>query len=137
MTKNDSAESGAHKPGAALRAAEARPPGSRASRSRPDGSRPGGSRRPDSRAAGSRPPAQAGSADQSGAPTAPCPDRRKLSRLVPNIAGLLCMLIGISDILEVIAPDYRERLRRLHRFTSVVPGSQLAVTATAIAITGL
>jgi lysyl-tRNA synthetase class 2 len=47
------------------------------------------------------------------------------------------MLIGVSDILEVVLPAWHERLSRLHKFVSVVPGTELAVTATAVVITGL
>jgi lysyl-tRNA synthetase class 2 len=56
---------------------------------------------------------------------------------VPNVAALLCMVIGLSDILEVVLPTWHERLRRLHKIASVVPGTEIAVTATAVALTGL
>jgi lysyl-tRNA synthetase class 2 len=61
--------------------------------------------------------------------------RRNQSRLVPNVAGLFCMLIGLSDILSVIIPAWHEKLRRLH--AGVVPGTMIAVTGTAVVITGL
>jgi lysyl-tRNA synthetase, class II len=75
-----------------------------------------------------RPPADA--------PPSP-PERRNLSRAVPRIAGLFCMLIGLSDILSVILPAWHERLQRLHRFAGMVPGTEIAVDSTAIVITGL
>ncbi len=56
---------------------------------------------------------------------------------MPNVAALLCMVIGLSDILEVVLPTWHERLRRLHKIASVVPGTEIAVTATAVALTGL
>src|SRR5580700_8369713 len=64
-------------------------------------------------------------------------DRRNLSRAVPRIAGLFCMLIGVSDILSVVIPAWHNRLRRFHRIVQFVPGTELAVASTAIAITGL
>ncbi|HEY3735328.1 MAG TPA: phosphatidylglycerol lysyltransferase domain-containing protein [Streptosporangiaceae bacterium] len=76
-------------------------------------------------------------ADQAAPGGPPCPDRRNQRSFVPATAGLLCMLIGLSDILEIIIPAYDERLRRLHRFTEVVPGTEIAVTGTVVAIIGL
>src|SRR5487761_1659513 len=62
-------------------------------------------------------------------------DRRNLRNTVPNVTGLLSMLIGLSDIISVIVPDWQERLRRMH--ATVVPGTLVAVTGTAVVITGL
>jgi lysyl-tRNA synthetase, class II len=55
--------------------------------------------------------------------------------MVPTAAGLICMLIGLSDIISVIVPEWHERLRRMH--AAVVPGTLLAVAGTAVVITGL
>ena len=126
MNGNDPVESGTHRPGTALRATEPRPSRSRAPASGPAGPQSAG-------------PAAASldrGAEQPGTPPQR-PDRRNLSRVVPNVAGLLCLLIGLSDILEVINPAWHERLQRLHRIASVVPGTEIAVTGTAVAITGL
>ncbi|HEV2451168.1 MAG TPA: phosphatidylglycerol lysyltransferase domain-containing protein [Streptosporangiaceae bacterium] len=64
------------------------------------------------------------------------PDRRPQSRIVPVTAALFSMIIGLSDILEVIIPGYHARLRRIHA-AGMVPGSMTAVTSTAVVITGL
>jgi lysyl-tRNA synthetase, class II len=45
------------------------------------------------------------------------------------------MLIGLSDILEVIIPGWHAKLRRMH--AGVVPGTMVAVTGTAVVVTGL
>jgi lysyl-tRNA synthetase class 2 len=71
-------------------------------------------------------------------PDAPVPahlDRRNQRGIVPLAAGLFCLLIGLSDILSVIIPAWHERLQRMH--FAVVPGTLLAVTSTAVVITGL
>jgi lysyl-tRNA synthetase, class II len=66
-------------------------------------------------------------------------DRRNQSNRVPNITSLVCMLIGLSDILSVIDSAWHRKLARsgLHKFVAVVPGTVFAVTGTAVAITGL
>jgi lysyl-tRNA synthetase, class II len=64
-------------------------------------------------------------------------DRRSQTKLVPRVASLCCMLIGLSDILSVIIPAWHERLRKMHGITEVLPGTMLAFTGTAIVITGL
>jgi lysyl-tRNA synthetase, class II len=110
MKEQDPAEAGARPPGTALRAAEPR---------------------------AAEPRAAGRSADPAGPPAQTPPDRRNLTRLVPNLASLVCMLVGLSDILEVIIPAYHEKLRKLHKFASVVPGTDVALTATAVVITGL
>ena len=72
-------------------------------------------------------------------PDAPVPahhlDRRNQRSIVPLAAGLFCLLIGLSDILSVIIPAWHERLQRMH--FAVVPGTLLALTSTAVVITGL
>jgi lysyl-tRNA synthetase, class II len=66
----------------------------------------------------------------------PC-GRRSQRSIVPRVAALFCMLIGLSDILSVIIPAWHERLRKLHKLTEILPGTMLAFTGTAIVITGL
>lgn len=39
---------------------------------------------------------------------------------VPGIAALVCFLIGVADILAVVAPDWHERLTKINQF---VPGT--------------
>jgi lysyl-tRNA synthetase class 2 len=63
--------------------------------------------------------------------------RRSQRSIVPRVAALFCMLIGLSDILSVIIPAWHERLRKLHKLTEILPGTMLAFTGTAIVITGL
>jgi lysyl-tRNA synthetase class 2 len=80
----------------------------------------------------------AGPAQQAASLPPPQPaDRRNLTRLVPNTAALLCMIIGISDILSVINPAWHRRLDKFHRLVQYVPGTEIAVATTAIVITGL
>jgi lysyl-tRNA synthetase, class II len=89
-------------------------------------------------AVGDAPPRAAQrTSDPEGESSSQGPDRRNLSRKVPNIAGLFCMLIGVSDILSVIIPAWHERLQRMHRIAGVVPGTAIALDSTAIVITGL
>jgi lysyl-tRNA synthetase class 2 len=68
-------------------------------------------------------------------------DRRNLRPIVPRTAGLLCLLIGLSDIVSAILPEWQERLRSMHRITAVVPGTMFpagtAVAATVVVVTGL
>lgn len=68
-------------------------------------------------------------------------DRRNLRPIVPAAAGLLCLFIGLSDIISIILPEWQERLRSMHRITAVVPGTMFptgtAVAGTAVVITGL
>ncbi len=60
-------------------------------------------------------------------------DRRRRA-WIPGIAALLCLLIGLSDVLAVIKPDLHERLHRLNAF---VPGTLTNVTRSADVIIGL
>ena len=62
-------------------------------------------------------------------------DRRNQRNLVPNAAWLFSLLIGLSDIISVILPEWREKLRSMH--AAVVPGTLTAVASTALVITGL
>src|SRR3981081_3353037 len=64
------------------------------------------------------------------------PDRRSQRSWVPTTAGWLCFLIGLLNVLGVIAPEFHQRL---HRINSVVPGgwSGAAAARTAEVIVGL
>jgi len=53
---------------------------------------------------------------------------------VPGIAALLCLLIGLSDVLAVLKPGWHERLHRLNAF---VPGTLTNVAHSADVIIGL
>jgi len=66
-------------------------------------------------------------------------DRRNQSNLVPTVAALFALLIGLSDILSVIDSAWKRQLvhSRLHRIAIVMPGTDVAVTGTAEVITGL
>ncbi len=71
-----------------------------------------------------------------GGPAPPHPiDRRNQRSRVPTVAGLFCMLIGLSDIISIILPAWHERLRRMH--AALVPGTLPALASTAMVITGL
>jgi lysyl-tRNA synthetase class 2 len=61
--------------------------------------------------------------------------RRNQRNLVPNAAWLFSLLIGLSDVISVILPEWREKLRSMH--AAVVPGTLTAVASTALVITGL
>src|SRR6266571_632597 len=62
------------------------------------------------------------------------PDRRRLRRWVPATAGLLCLLIGVYNVLGVLSPEFHETLHRIGR---VMPGSLTNAARTAEVITGL
>ena len=64
------------------------------------------------------------------------PDRRRQRRWVPFSAGLLCLLIGLADIIGVAIPRLHLH-HRLHRISVFVPGTLTNVTATATVIVGL
>ena len=72
-------------------------------------------------------------------PGVPAPPQRTCRRnqrtIVPAAAGLFCMLIGLSDIISVIVPEWHERLRRMH--AALVPGTLPAVASAAAVIIGL
>src|SRR5579875_3043296 len=53
---------------------------------------------------------------------------------VPRVASLLCLLIGLSDVLAVIDPGWREKL---YQVDSLVPGTLTNVTRSADVIIGL
>src|ERR1700735_2582421 len=123
MKQQDSAESGARRPATALRSAD-----------RPSGDRLRG----DPRADGPDSPDPERPVSAQDAPASPAADRRNQSNRVPNITSLVCMLIGLSDILSVIDSAWHRKLARsgLHKFVAVVPGTVFAVTGTAGALTG-
>ncbi len=64
---------------------------------------------------------------------APREDRRRRA-WIPGIAALLCLLIGLSDVLAVLKPEWHEKLHRLNAF---VPGTLTNVAHSADVIIGL
>ncbi len=62
------------------------------------------------------------------------PDRRRQRRWVPTTAGWLTLLIGVYNILGVLAPQFHERLHRIGR---VMPGGLTNAARTADVIIGL
>jgi lysyl-tRNA synthetase, class II len=60
-------------------------------------------------------------------------DRRRRS-WIPGVAALLCLLIGLSDVVAVFKPEWHERLHKLNAF---VPGTLTNVTHSAYVIIGL
>ncbi|HEX6452526.1 MAG TPA: phosphatidylglycerol lysyltransferase domain-containing protein [Trebonia sp.] len=71
---------------------------------------------------GGRPSARRGRAD------------RKRRPWVPGVASLLCLLIGLSDILAIFKPEWHEKLHRINAF---VPGTLTNVAHSADVIIGL
>src|SRR5215469_12038446 len=53
---------------------------------------------------------------------------------VPGVAALLCLLIGLSDVLAIFKPAWHDRLRHVNAF---VPGTLTNVTRSADVIIGL
>ncbi|MGE5292203.1 MAG: phosphatidylglycerol lysyltransferase domain-containing protein [Micromonosporaceae bacterium] len=72
------------------------------------------------------------SADQRREPR--LPDRRRQRRWVPFTAGWLCLIIGLYNVLGVVAPEFHERL---HPIGKVMPGGLTNAARTAEVITGL
>jgi lysyl-tRNA synthetase class 2 len=62
------------------------------------------------------------------------PGDRRRRAWIPGIAALLCLLIGLSDVVAVFKPEWHERLHRLNAF---VPGTLTNVTHSAYVIIGL
>src|ERR1700744_1603052 len=60
--------------------------------------------------------------------------RRGQRRWVPWIASLLCLLIGLSDVLAIFSPGFHARF---HRITPYVPGTLTNVARSADVIVGL
>ena len=71
---------------------------------------------------GGRPSARRGRAD------------RKRRAWVPGVASLLCLLIGLSDIMAIFKPEWHEKLHRINAF---VPGTLTNVAHSADVIIGL
>ena len=62
------------------------------------------------------------------------PDRRRQRSWVPTTAGWLSLIIGMYNVLGVLAPEFHERLHRIGR---VVPGGLTNAARAADVITGL
>src|ERR1700754_602730 len=60
--------------------------------------------------------------------------RRGQRRWVPWIAALLCLLIGLSDVLAIFSPGFHARL---HRINSYVPGTLTNAARSTDVIVGL
>jgi len=60
--------------------------------------------------------------------------RRGQRRWIPTIAGLLCFLIGLSDVLAIFTPSFHARL---HRINTYVPGTLTNAARSADVIVGL
>src|SRR6202042_2733748 len=60
--------------------------------------------------------------------------RRGQRRWVPSIAALLCLQIGLSDVLAIFSPGFHARL---HRINTYVPGTLTNVARSADVIVGL
>ncbi|HLI36802.1 MAG TPA: phosphatidylglycerol lysyltransferase domain-containing protein [Streptosporangiaceae bacterium] len=61
-------------------------------------------------------------------------ERRRQRRWVPATAALLCMLIGLSDVLAIFEPEWYETL---HKINAYVPGTLTNVARSAEVIVGL
>jgi lysyl-tRNA synthetase, class II len=59
---------------------------------------------------------------------------RKQRTWVPGTAALVCLLIGLSDILGIFKPTWHDKLGRINAF---VPGTLTNVNISAYAIVGL
>ena len=64
----------------------------------------------------------------------PARDGARRRAWVPGVAALLCMLIGLSDVLAIFKPSWHARLHRVNAF---VPGTLTNVTRSADVIIGL
>ncbi len=60
--------------------------------------------------------------------------QRGQRRWVPLVAGLLCFLIGLSDVLAIFTPSFHARL---HRINTYVPGTLTNAARSADVIVGL
>ncbi|HEY7487843.1 MAG TPA: phosphatidylglycerol lysyltransferase domain-containing protein [Streptosporangiaceae bacterium] len=67
-------------------------------------------------------------------PTAREPDRRRRRRWVPAVAGWLCLLTGLIDVLGGVAPEWHNRMLTI---TEIIPGAFTNAARTATVITGL
>src|SRR6201996_9847000 len=60
--------------------------------------------------------------------------RQGQRRWVPSIASLLCLLIGLSDVLAIFSPGFHARL---HRINTYVPGTLTSAARSTDVIVGL
>src|ERR1700761_8590369 len=60
--------------------------------------------------------------------------RRGQRRWIPSIASLLCLLIGLSDVLAIFSPGFHARL---HRINTYVPGTLTSAARSTDVIVGL
>ncbi len=60
--------------------------------------------------------------------------QRSQRRWIPVVASFVCLLIGLSDVLSIFAPEWHERL---HRINSYVPGAMTNAARSAYVIVGL
>src|SRR6201994_5076994 len=60
--------------------------------------------------------------------------RRGQRRWIPSIAALLCLLIGLSDVLAIFSPGFHARF---HRITQFAPGTLTNVARSTDVIVGL
>src|ERR1700759_2423078 len=60
--------------------------------------------------------------------------RRGQRRWIPSIASLLCLLIGLSDVLAIFSPGFHARL---HRINTYVPGTLTNAARSTDVIVGL
>src|ERR1700761_5748207 len=60
--------------------------------------------------------------------------RRGQRRWIPSIAALLCLLIGLSDVLAIFSPGFHARF---HRITQFAPGTLTTVARSTDVIVGL
>lgn len=72
--------------------------------------------------------------DRSGKTGSPGRSDRRRRAWIPRVASLLCLLIGLSDVLTVFRPDLHAKLYRINAF---VPGTLTNVTRSADVIIGL
>src|SRR5579875_3100799 len=79
------------------------------------------------------------SADRASREAMAGPSAREIKRRrgwVPGVASLLCLLIGLSDVLAIFKPAWHEKLHRLYTLVPL-PGTLTNVTRSADVIIGL
>ena len=60
--------------------------------------------------------------------------QRGQRRWIPTVASLLCLLIGVSNVLAIFTPSFHARL---HRINTYVPGTLTNAARSADVIVGL